>query len=339
MGISFRSSILATSATMLACLAAPAVAEKLIVSTNLAPHHWGTTMGAEPFMACVTERTEGEITFDYFHSGQLASFFESLNAVNDGLAQMALIVLPAQTDKLPLTGISQLAGLGTTTVQSTRATRAVLEEEGPIRDEYLANDIVPLLINVYPSYQMLSRRGPIDSLSAMQNIPISSGGGALLVTLAELGAAPVESATGDVYLSMQQGTVDATMLSTVSIMPYNLHEVIKSVSSNGNFGIATGIWSIDKGIWDGLTESQRSALRGCGLETEEALAAWVDELVSKTLEDLSGMGIEVYAFPQEELEKIDVHLAAARENYVARLASRGLPAEDAYQDYLQALDR
>ncbi|MFV0493286.1 MAG: TRAP transporter substrate-binding protein DctP, partial [Pseudorhodobacter sp.] len=314
-------------------------AEKLVVSTNLAPQHWGTTKGAEPFMSCVTEATNGEIEFDYFHSGQLASFFESLNAVNDGLAQMALIVLPAQSDKLPLTGITQLAGLGTTTVQSTEATRTVLEEEGPIRDEYTRNNIIPLMINVYPSYQMLSRGAPIDSLAAMQNVPISSGGGALLVTLAELGAAPVESATGDVYLSMQQGTVDATMLSTVSIMPYNLHEVIKSVSANGNFGIATGIWSIDSGAWEQLTEPQRVAMKDCGLQTEQTLAAWVDELVTQTQGELSDMGIEVYNFPEEELAKIDDRLSAARENYVARLAARNLPAEAAYQDYLEALDR
>lgn len=314
-------------------------AETLTLSTNLAPHHWGTTEGVVPFMECVTHKTDGDVEFEHFHSEQLATFFESLEAVNSGLAQIALIVLPAQSDKLPLIGISQLAALGENTVESTEATRAVLEIEGPIAKEYAANGIVPLMINVYPSYQILSRSAPLDTLDSMRDTPISSGGGALLVTLAELGAAPVESATGDVYVSMQQGTVDATMLSTVSIEPYNLNEVIGSVSANGNFGIATGILSIDSGVMEGLPEEHRQALTQCGRETEQALAKWVDDLVVTTQNELRDEGIEVYDFSLEELEKINERLITAREKYVSRLTARGLPAEQAYQDYLNVLGK
>ncbi|WP_028710339.1 TRAP transporter substrate-binding protein DctP [Paracoccus pantotrophus] len=312
-------------------------AETLIVTTNLTPSHWASTEGGEPFLACVKERTEGQIDFQYYHSGQLANFFESLNAVNSGLAQVSYIVLAAQSDKLPLTGLSMLPGLGSSVAEVVGATRAALDGEGLIAQEYASNNIVPLMVNVFPAYQMVSRAEPLDSLAAIRGKRISSGGGPLLVTLNALGAVPIESATSDVYLSMQQGTVDGSMLSLASVKPYNLHEVMTSASFNGSFGVATGIWSIDRGVWDGLPAEQQAALRDCGLEVENRLAEWTDNWLADVRTELEGAGVTVFDYSPEELTVIEDHLREARQEYIDRLSARGLPAQEAYDQYILGL--
>ncbi|WP_449415839.1 TRAP transporter substrate-binding protein [Ochrobactrum teleogrylli] len=314
-------------------------ADTLIVTTNLTPNHWASTEGGEPFLACIKERTSGDIDFQYYHSGQLANFFESLNAVNSGLAQVSYIVLAAQSDKLPLTGLSMLPGLGSSVVEVVGATRKALEADGPIAREYAASNIVPLMINVFPAYQMVSRSEPLNTLQAMQGKKVSSGGGPLLVTLSSLGSIPVESATSDVYLSMQQGTVDGSMLSLASVKPYNLNEVMTSTSFNGSFGVATGIWSVDTGVWNRLSADQQSAFKECGLKVEAELAAWTDDWLEKVRAELEEQGVNVFDYSAVELAAIEERLQLARQRYIDRLALRGLPAQEAYDQYLTGLGK
>src|SRR5690606_3772031 len=137
-----------------------------------------------------------------------------------------------------------------------------------------------------------------------------------------------ESATSDVYLSMQQGTVDGSMLSLASVKPYNLHEVMTSASFNGSFGVATGIWSIDRGVWDGLPAEQQAALRDCGLEVENRLAEWTDNWLADVRTELEGAGVTVFDYSPEELTVIEDHLREARQEYIDRLSARGLPAQE-----------
>lgn len=313
------------------------LAAPFIVTTNLPPTHWASSQGGEPFMACVTEATKGAVEFNYFPSGQIANFFESLDAVNNGLAQISYIVLTAQTDKLPLANITLLPGLGADAVGLTKATRATYDGDGPIAQEFAANRIVPLMINVFPPYQMLSTKVALDSVAAIQGKKIATGGGSLNVTLAKTGASSAEMAAADLYLALQQGAMDGTMLSIASVKPYNLQEVIKHISANANFGTASGVWSMDAGVWGALPEDQKTAFRDCGLKVETALAAYADNLVTELKTEFTGLGINVFDYSPDALAELDVRLDEARQDYLTRLTSRGLPAQEALDGFVAAL--
>ncbi|WP_449415837.1 TRAP transporter substrate-binding protein [Ochrobactrum teleogrylli] len=325
------------SAAGVALTASTALAEKLIVTTNVPSTHWSSVQVADPFMGCVSERTKGEIEFEYYHSGQLASNTQALDAVNSGLAHISLVVLSAQSDKLPLTGINMLPGLGKSVAEITAATRAELDGGGLMAEEFAKNNIVPLLINVYPPYQMVSRAAPLDSLASLQGKRISGGGGTLLVTLAELGAVGVETPAADLYIALQQGTIDGSMISLASVTPYSLQEVIKSTSANGHFGTSAGIWSINSGVWNGLADEQRLALQECGLKVEQDLAAWVDNWMEEVQQELKSANVEVFNYSDEQLTEIYKKLEGARIKYIDRLTARGLPAQEAFDQYAKRL--
>jgi TRAP-type transport system periplasmic protein len=320
-------------------MASAAHAEKFIVTTNLTPSHWGSVQGGVPYFACVTEATNGEVEFDYYDSGKLASFFESLNAVNSGIAQISYIVVSAQSDKLPLTGLTMLPGLGKSTVEITNATRAVLEADTVIAQEYASNRIVPLMINIFPAYQMLSVGAPFDSVASLSGKKVSSGGGPLLMTLNTLGASGIEMSTGDLYLALQQGTIDGTMLSTTSVKAYKLEEVIKSISANGHFGSAAGIWSMDSNVWATVSDEHKTAFLECGVKVEQELAAWADQFVLDTQVELKALGIKVFDYTPEQMAEVDAKLEETRQTYVDRTAARGIDAQKAYDEYLAILPK
>ncbi len=320
----------------LLCSAA-ASAETLIVTTNLPPAHWASTKGGEPWMACVKQATNNEIDFKYFPSGQLASFFESLKAVNDGLAQVSYIVLSAQTDKMPLNGLVLLPEMGESVVEITKAYRKVLDSDGLLAKEFAKNRIKPLLINAFPPYQMLSRAEPMDTIEKLSTKKISTGGGTLIITLKSLGSSAIEMSSGDLYLALQQGTVDGTMLSLTSVKPYNLQEVVKSMSGNANFGVAVGVWSIDAALWKKMSPAHQKAMTDCGNKVETDMAAYADQLQTDLKTEFVKSGITIFNYTSEAMAAIDKRLKKSKDDYIARIASRGLPAQEAYKEYTGAL--
>jgi TRAP-type C4-dicarboxylate transport system substrate-binding protein len=331
----------ATGAVVMGALGATCAlaAEKLIVTTNLPPVHWASTQGGEPFMKCVKEATKNEIDFSYFPSGQIASFTKSLDAVNDGLAQVSYIVVSAQSDKLPLNNITMLPEMGNTVGEMTRAYRKALDGNGLLMQEYTKNRIKPLLVNMFPPYQIVSRGEPFDTPDKMRGKKIASGGGSQVITLKELGTNPVELVPGDWYLAMQQGTIDGLMIALASVKPYKLEEVAKSVSSDASFGSAAGVWSIDLAVWNRLAPPHQKALADCGTKVEGELAQYADKLTEELKVELANRGIKVHPIAPAARAAIDERLKAARAAYLSRMTSRGLPAQKAYDEYVKALGR
>ncbi|WP_449415862.1 hypothetical protein [Ochrobactrum teleogrylli] len=129
-------------------IAAQVEAATFSVSTNLPDVHWGVTHGIKPYMACVTARTNKEINFEFYPAGEIANTQEALNAVNSGLADIAYIVMVAETARMPLNGIPMLPGMSSSVRELTSANRNALDAGGVIAKEYEENKIVPLLLNM-----------------------------------------------------------------------------------------------------------------------------------------------------------------------------------------------
>lgn len=317
--------------------ASAARADVLSVSTNLHPSHWGVTQGIQPYMACVTNRTAGALRFEFYHSGSIAATHEALNAINGGLVDIAYVVMVAETARMPLNGIPMLPGLSASVLDLTKANRASISKDGKLAAEYSDNQIVPLMVNMFPAYQIAGRSQSFESLASLRNAKISAGGGSLVVTLDAVAASPVEMNAGDLYVAIQQGTLDGSMLALASVESYKLYEVLSSVSTNGMFGSATGTWSIGLQKWQKLPHEHQQALVDCGREAEITLANWVDAWTDDLAKSLAENGLKTFEYSSDEIALIDTKLAEARDVYIRRLDERGLPASTAMSEFADAL--
>lgn len=313
--------------------------EKLLLSSISPPNHWSSTEGFVPFMACVKTESNGEIDFSYFPSSQIASATESLDAVNKGLAQISYLVISALSNKMPLSGISMLPNMGDTSTEMAQINRQVLEAEGVFLKEFISNRVYPLIVIMTPPYQIMARGKPMDSLDAIAGKKVSASGGALLYTLKSVGAVPVEIGGSDAYMALQQGVVDGSLLAIPSVAPYKLQEVLKSISTNGAFGSAAGILSIDAAVWQKLSPKNQKIMKDCGLKAETHVAKYLDDLTARLKVEFAASGVRMYEFTPETRAVLDDKLRNVADEYVNRLQSRGIPAREAYETYLKALGR
>lgn len=330
---------LSAMAVVLAAQAAHAEQRTLNLSTNSPPNHWSSEEAFVPFMNCVTDQTAGAISFEYFPSSQLASTSESLSAVNGGLAEISYLALSALSDSMPISGISMLPDMGDSATEMATAFRRALSEGGPFAEEFRKNRVHPLLIIMTPPYQVIMRSEPVRRPEDFAGKKLRVSGAALALAVRTLGGAPVEMQPSDIYIAMQQGVVDGTVLSLPSLQPYSLQEVAGAASRNATLGGATAVLSIDTAVWDSLDTEEQEAMTECGSELESHINHYVDELNDTLAEEFRSAGVEIFDLTDAELTELSTALAPVREDYVMRLGKRGLPAQEALEQYLRALGR
>jgi TRAP-type transport system periplasmic protein len=333
-----RPSFSAVAMLLAASIASTAAgAETLIVSHQYAPSHSLAKDWIEPWISCVRKATNEGVTFDVFPSGQITSAHNALDAVNNGLTQISSIAIGYHSSKLPLNGISLLPNMGDTARQMVQAYRKTLDEGGPIAKEFIAANLKPLMIHMTPTYQLMSRVGPIETLEKFRGQKIRTLGGAMSLMASSIGASPVDMAAGDLYIALQQGTVDAALLAPLSVKPYKLNEVLNAISANGQFGSSSTVLAIDVKAWERLSPDFRTAFSDCGLAVEREVAQQTDVSNEALLAELASDKIKVYRLSDEAKAKIAERLAVVTENYIGRLTARGMPAQQAYDSYRAAL--
>lgn len=310
-----------------------ASAEHFTVGNGFSPTHFFGKDLTEPWMTCVEEGTGKGITFDYYPSGQIAAATATLDALNSGLLDISAVSIGYVTNKLPLSGISMLPDMGQTSKQMVAAYRTALKEIPELAEELRANGIQPLVINLFPPYQILARGEPIDTADKFEGKLIRSAGAANTLTLRELGASPVEMPAADIYIALERGTVDAALLGLSSIKNYSLHELVKSISANGQFGSFTTLLGMDRKKYEALSEEFRAVVDQCALKIEAAVGDLMDGEHQALLEEFAGMGITIYEYSDEELAKLSERMRGVEEDFVTRLEARGLPAGRVMEGY------
>src|SRR5690606_28624961 len=127
--------------------------------------------------------------------------------------------------------------------------------------------------------------------------------------------------------------VDAALLGLSSIKNYSLHELVKSISANGQFGSFTTLLGMDRKKYEALSEEFRAVVDQCALKIEAAVGDLMDGEHQALLEEFAGMGITIYEYSDEELAKLSERMRGVEEDFVTRLEARGLPAGRVMEGY------
>lgn len=330
--------LMAASALSLAA-ATGVAAEPLRTITYLAETHFGVTEGMRPFMSCVTEATDSAVEFDFYPGGQLASAEASLDALSNGLADIAYIVPQRVASDMPLTNIPVLPNMGESAGEIVTAYRTALASGGLLAKELADNGLELLFLNQYPPYQIGFAEGRVDTLAGFDGQKIRVIGGSATSTATVLDAVPVELSAGDVYVAMQRGTIDAVLFPIAGMKAFKLNEVSKAISNNANFGGSMAMVAMSASAFQGLSEEHQAVLKDCAAEAEANLLKYQDGAQAEILAEFAAGGVDVYAFPEAELAAINTALEATAREFVDRLEARGLPGQAVYDEFTGALGR
>tara|TARA_R110002049_G_scaffold188683_2_gene357174 strand:- start:734 stop:1753 length:1020 start_codon:yes stop_codon:yes gene_type:complete len=281
----------------------------------------------QEWLDLITERTDGRITFDYFPAEQLAKSADLLDAAQNGLADMVYAPPLYLSDRLPLSTVTALPLVGNVTDQ------LALNQafQSLALNELNEAEILPLGVRavrglVTAPYQIMSRKGKIETLDQMSGVKLRSSGGVQETSVDNLGAVPVAIPAPDLYPALQRGTIDGTLFNLPTAAGYKLQEQLEYSTDNINLGLFPVLYVMNEDVWQTLPEDIRTVM----IDTAMEVLPTVLEADKKGMEDfrvgLEANGGGLYQIGDEQLALWNERLLPVREEWIQRLEAQGKPA-------------
>lgn len=292
--------------------------------SNLWPEgHFLWTEGGKYFADALARETEGKVTVEGFHASQLGK--DQLSLLSSNIAQMATVAVPYAAEKMPLSGVSELPGIFTSSCEGTMKAWALAQEGGLLaKNELDALGLHVLFIGLPPPYKVMTTGKKVASLEDLAGLKLRTVGGAQADTARALGAVPVQVQAGELYDSLARGTIDGALYIWVGVPPFDLQNQIKHSVEGAPGGAATVLYAINKKTWDEMTSEVQDAMTRAGAETQQHLCAHQDA-EENPLRDtfVAENGLTVTTLTEEEAARWREAMAGVAAEWAAKMDANG----------------
>ncbi|MDR1110471.1 MAG: TRAP transporter substrate-binding protein [Deltaproteobacteria bacterium] len=251
------------------------------------PYHLGLLYLAD----LLKERSNGEINLQAFHSSQLGSERELIEALQMGTTDMTII------STAPLAGFTKrfLVYDLPFIFPDAAAARRILD--GPIGQGTLESvegiDLIGLTFFENGFRHVTNSKLPIRTPDDAKGIKIRTMENKIhMASFEAIGATPTPMAFGELYTALQQKTIDAQENPIPIIYTSKFYEVQKYCSLTGHFYSPTPMF-ISKTAWNRLSEEQKDILVKAAAEARDYQRQMIDEQNAKFVDELKANGMEV----------------------------------------------
>ncbi len=309
---------------------------RLRVADSFPPAHHQSRDGIVFWMNRVTELTSGRVQFDYFPAEQLGKISDMLDLAQNRVADITYVGPAYFTDRMPLSGVTELPGSFSAAQEGTRAFWRLIEEY-LLEAEFLPNGVRPLYGVMLPPYQLATVPRPVVNLDDLRGLKVFTARGTQELVVRQLGAVPVTLPAPELYIALQRGMLDGAVGAISSIKPYNLHELLKHATTNLNLGSFAVTFVINEQLWKTLPPEIKSAMQKAGEETRAHLSRVLDEREAASARELAGLGIHVYSVPDSLVAAISERVRPVWAEWAERLNRRGRRGTEAVRAWEKAL--
>ncbi|WP_425050294.1 TRAP transporter substrate-binding protein DctP [Psychromarinibacter sp. S121] len=325
----------ALASAALVGLAGTAPAETLSIGDWQSTTHIVSVEGTTWWMKKVEELTDGAVTFEHFPAEQAAKANALLDAVRNGILDAALIGPSYHSELMPMNSVIGLPGLYGSAVDGTETLQAMFEE-GPLRDEFTAEGVVPIFAFTLPPYQVLAKErlgGPAD----WAGMDLRTSGSTQALTARSLGAVGISLPGPEIYTAVERGRLDGILFPLASVPAYKLNEVVSHISTNGSFGGYSFVVVVGQDVWDGLSEDVQAAMIEAGKEAAMNVAKAQDDSIGALVDEWKAAGVDTYALSDEELAEVNAALEEVSADWLERIGG-GSDAAKAVLDGFKSME-
>jgi TRAP-type C4-dicarboxylate transport system substrate-binding protein len=280
--------LLGAFALSLVAVSAQAAPIVLKVASPWPAKHPANIYGPELFMKEVTDATHGAVKFEFYPAGQLGKPETALQLVRSGGIDLLLAAAPYTPDKLPLSEVGGLPGMGTSACQVSGSISKLLGPDGILtKVEYGPLGLHPLYDGSPPAYEVMTSHKRVTNIADMKGLRLKAAGGPEADALRALGAVPVQMNSVDVYQSVETGVLDGRIGPYASVPA--LHE--EKIFHYGTVGAAVGnfvaVFVINENKWKSLPKNVQVAIEHAARSAQETSCKFWDETGEKAVHELS----------------------------------------------------
>lgn len=264
----------------------------------------------------VSAITGGQLTLDYHGNGDLGGDADLIRQAQSGdiaivgsqiaplvsfVPEMAIFDLPMVFAKYDGDAIDRvLNGDG----ETRKAIDAAYEEAGLHLLGFLQN----------ATYRLTTANRELPDLAAYKALKIRTMENANHMTFwSAIGAEPTPLAWSEVYISLQNGTIDAEENAADTVSGANFHEVQKTLAYTNHI-LYCNQFAVNKAAWDEMDPKYRGALEEAMRMTLDELRPELSEIDRENKEKLAEKGMKLQDYPDSFYDEI-LSIEAVQELY------------------------
>jgi len=297
--------------------------------------HHVTQLNLQPLAKDIAEKTKGQVKIEIYYSQTLTKAAQSYEAVRTGLADMAFVVPGNTPGQFPITSIASLPFAFSTGVNGAKSLLA-LYKAGYLDKEYSEVYVVSFGSSS-PNQIHLTNKRPM-SLGDFQGLKIRSSGGYVSKTLQAVGMTPINMPAADLYLSMQRGVIDGTVLAYASAGEYKLAEFARNVCEL-SLGGTPLVVIMNKNVWQKLSKDVQKVFEGVQEKATFRGGNSYDESDLAGKKMYADAGANMYKVAPAEMKKIMEKGNVVWADWVKEMEGKGLPGQKACMEYVSILEK
>lgn len=276
-------------------------------------------------IAELKRRTKNAVDITLYE-GTLGAQSDHWEMVKKNVIQLAFIADAYNLGKLPVSSLSSLM-LELNDYPSAIKSLDAWSKAGYLTE--LTDTFKVLCYKPTPLQYMFLKDKKITTLEEFKGEKIRSVTGIQGEALAALGASPISTSGGEVYMALSTGVIKGTITGPDNIISRKLYEVCKYGMT---VPLYSGVWAvaIDKKIWESLPKELQNLMEDVA---DKAVRADTEKHMKSEENDwkiLKEKGIELYSISSEELIKWREKTSAISAKYVEDWAAKGYPTKEAY---------
>jgi TRAP-type C4-dicarboxylate transport system substrate-binding protein len=274
-----------------------------------------------PLLEEIKNRSGGRITYTMYAGGALGKGPEHYDIVAKGLSDMGYFTATWTPGRFPVSDVLSLAATTDGKDVSTDIGNALYEN---------------LLKNEFPGVKMIELNGciqsflwtvkPIRSIDDVRGLRIRSPGGHQTHYIKALGAEPVFMPLGDVYLSMQTGTIDGLVTCPPLVLAFKLHEVAKQ-GTLATFGCVTEGVIMNQKSWDNAPDDLKPIIMEVCSNPFRTTGGLNRDVYKTMMKEIADKGVELYQMPDDQQAQWFKLFQEETKKWVSALEAKGLPAK------------
>ena len=276
-----------------------------------------------PMLDELKSRTNGSINYTLYAGGSLGSGPEHYDIVASGRSDMGYATLTWTPGRFPLSDVLSLpAGIQSKEVATD-----------------IGNDVYErILSQEFKDAEVLEVNGCIDSclwtkkpvrtLEDLAGLKIRTPGGMQTRCLKALGAEPVFMPMDQVYLSMQNGSIDGVVTCPPNFLTYRLYEVAGCAALE-TFGCVSEGLFMNQDSWNRTPGDLKPVIMDVCHNPYRTTKSLNESDYTRMIDRIAEKGVAVYDLPQEESERWYSRFQNASRQWAEDMEKLGLPGKEA----------
>ena len=276
----------------------------------------------------VERATQGRVRLRGHYAGSLVSLTETLNAVRDGVVPIGTSSAAVASGQVPpLAFIEPTGGIPNTPEEFLRAADALQ----PVMEALLRGAGVQYLW-MQPAFNanVTCREKHLRTAEDWRGTRIRVAGRWQSEQIRALGAVPVVIDVGELYVSLQNRTVDCTLANNGFSLSLRLYEVAPFITQL-RLPSNVVLYIANPSQLDRLSAADRAALMSAGREAQAFGARYVIEQYDRDAETLRQRGAKYHALTDQELSFVRGAIRPVFERIRQNVGAAGEPIASVLQ--------